>query len=325
MTNLLEPVEKVDIAIIGSGITGLSCARRLTLAGLQPLILDKGRGVGGRVATRRVEGYQFDHGAQYVHAKTSGFSRVIEEIISAGAAAHWVCEPDRVRTVGVPGMSSLAKHLADGLALRQGVQVGRIAAHTDGYRIEATGCAPVAVSRVVVTVPAPQIPGLLEKNHPLLNCLQDVAYAPCLTLMVVVKEHTAAFVSRNDNAHPLSWIARDGSKPGRSTQGASTWVAQASPEFSEAHLEDTPELMASCMLPLLCECIGAPLEQVVYAAAHRWRYARVTAPLGQPFLASPDRSLYLGGDWCLGPRVEAAWQSGMAIAEDILLHTPVHP
>jgi predicted NAD/FAD-dependent oxidoreductase len=35
-------------------------------------------------------------------------------------------------------------------------------------------------------------------------------------------------------------------------------------------------------------------------------------------LRSNDASLYLGGHWFLGPRVEAAWESGTAIAADLL-------
>jgi len=62
--------------------------------------------------------------------------------------------------------------------------------------------------------------------------------------------------------------------------------------------------------------VGA--SSVLLSAAHRWRYARVTQALGQPFLCSPDATLYLGGDWCIGARVEAAWSSGRAIAGDIL-------
>jgi hypothetical protein len=72
------------------------------------------------------------------------------------------------------------------------------------------------------------------------------------------------------------------------------------------------------MLPLLCDRLGAPLAAVTHASTHRWRYARVTHPLGQPFLRSDDASLYLGGDWCLGARIEAAWDSGIAIAADLL-------
>ena len=74
------------------------------------------------------------------------------------------------------------------------------------------------------------------------------------------------------------------------------------------------------MLPLLCERLGVTLDHVTHAAAHRWRYARVTQALGLPFLHNPEGTLYLGGDWCIGPRVEAAWTSGTAIAQAILDH-----
>ena len=96
------------------------------------------------------------------------------------------------------------------------------------------------------------------------------------------------------------------------------WVAQAGEAFSRAHLENTPTEIAAHMLPLLRDRLGVTPDQVTHAIAHRWRYARVTQALGQPFLCSPDATLYVGGDWCIGPRVEAAWTSGTAIADDIL-------
>jgi renalase len=76
--------------------------------------------------------------------------------------------------------------------------------------------------------------------------------------------------------------------------------------------------IASCMLPLLCDRLNISHDKVTHAAAHRWRYARVTRALGQPYISSADATLYLGGDWCIGARVEAAWDSGTALAEDIL-------
>jgi renalase len=72
------------------------------------------------------------------------------------------------------------------------------------------------------------------------------------------------------------------------------------------------------MLPLLCERLGADPGAVRHAAAHRWRYAKVAAPLGRPFARDPSGTLHAGGDWCLDARVEAAWLSGDAIARDIL-------
>ena len=72
------------------------------------------------------------------------------------------------------------------------------------------------------------------------------------------------------------------------------------------------------MLDLLCDRIGARRSSAIHAVAHRWRYASVAEPLGTPFLRNEDASLYLGGDWCLQGRVEAAWQSGTALADDLL-------
>ena len=41
-----------DVAIIGAGLAGLTCAQQLHQAGYRVVIVEKSRGVGGRVATR---------------------------------------------------------------------------------------------------------------------------------------------------------------------------------------------------------------------------------------------------------------------------------
>ncbi|MDP3490273.1 MAG: FAD-dependent oxidoreductase, partial [Phenylobacterium sp.] len=45
----------MKIAIIGAGMAGLSCAEALSDAGHAVQVLDKGRGPGGRMSTRRIE------------------------------------------------------------------------------------------------------------------------------------------------------------------------------------------------------------------------------------------------------------------------------
>jgi renalase len=304
----------IPIVIIGAGMAGLACARRLAHAGQAPVVLDKGRGIGGRVATRRVGALQFDHGAQYVNAHGAGFAAVLHSL--GNAVAGWQDGTGRTHSVGVPGMSAIPKALGAGLDIRQNAQVARLVQSDDGWALHLdTGT--VRAARVVVTVPAPQVAGLLGAEHPLVVALAPVQLVPCLTLMAAVTT-PAPFIARQDADDPLAWIAQDSAKPGRPQGPDTLWVAQAGEAFSRAYLEDDPTAIAARMLPLLCDRLGVTPDRVTHAAAHRWRYARVTQALGQPFLRNADATLYLGGDWCIGPRVEAAWTSGTAIANDIL-------
>jgi predicted NAD/FAD-dependent oxidoreductase len=213
-------------------------------------------------------------------------------------------------------MSAIPKALGAGLDIRQGVQVTRLQQDGEGWLLHLEA-GTQRCARLVVTAPAPQVTGLLGVGHPLLADLASVRLAPCLTLMAAVAG-PAPFITRHDKDDPLSWIAQDSSKAGRPQGMGALWVAQAGEAFSTAHLEKNAEEIATLMLPLLCDRLGVTPDRMTYAAAHRWRYARVTQALGQPFVRSADATLYLGGDWCIGPRLEAAWESGTAIAEAIL-------
>ncbi|WP_245969650.1 NAD(P)/FAD-dependent oxidoreductase [Thiocapsa rosea] len=305
------------IAIVGAGMAGLACARHLADAGYAPVVFDKGRGIGGRLATRRTpDGLQFDHGAQYVTARSTGFDALLKQAQTAGAAALWPDGSDQPHVVGTPGMTGLAKHLGQGLDIRQGTAVTGLHKADRGWTVTLAGETEV-FDRVVVTVPAPQVADLLGPEHPFSREVAGVRLDPCLTLMAAFTSDTPQpFIARADADDPLAWIAQDSSKPGRSA--AVCWVAQASTDWSTAHLDFAPDNLVSLMLPMLCDRLGADPSTVRYAAAHRWRYARVLVPLGRPFARDDSGTLYAGGDWCLGPRVEAAWTSGDAIARDIL-------
>jgi renalase len=306
--------------IIGAGMAGLACARRLAQSGMSATVLDKGRGIGGRMATRRVtldtQEIRFDHGAQFFTVKDAGFARMLDDL--PDAAALWDDGAATPHLVGQPGMSALPRRMGEGLSVQQQAEVTGLEKSENGWTITSADQRTHHAAQIVLTIPAPQAARLLGTDHPLSGVLRDVEMAPCLTLMAAfAADVPRPFVNRSDPDHPLAWIAQDSSKPDRSGD-VTTWVAQASPAWSAQYLEDTPEQITARMLPLLAEKLGISAKDALYAASHRWRYARVTKSLGQPFLHSGSDALYLGGDWCLGPRVEAAWQSGDAIARDII-------
>jgi len=309
----------MKIGIIGSGMTGLSCARHLAAGGLATEIIDKGRGMGGRLSTRRAGGaLMFDHGAQYLSVTDPSFKAMLGEAVDAGAAAEW---PDPGATpvfVGMPGMSGIAKHLGAGLNIRQSTEALGIKRYDRGWDVMLSSGEVEKFDQLVMTVPAPQTMALLEPNHPISRQIRLVQMEPCLTLMLALpaaQQTDFAINSLRDG--PIRWISRDSDKPGRDP-ATNCWIAHASTEWSREHLEIDKEAIAPVMLPLVADHLEIDADTALYVAAHRWRYAMASQPLEAPFVVDGTGSLYAGGDWCLGDSAEDAWRSGRAIAEAIL-------
>ena len=304
------------IGIVGAGVAGLSAARLLQRTGRKVVVLDKGRAPGGRLATRvSRDGHRFDHGAQYIGAKSPGFASVLKGALSTKAIAEWEPHPGIERFVGTPSMVDFAGHLARAAKVIQGVEVTKVRQDAKGWMV-ATSDGEMSFETLVLTCPAPQAASLLA-DQPAFAATAAVDMIPCLTIMAAFEDGPVpGFASLRDPDAALSWVAFDSDKPGRAP--GHRYVGQASEGFSRLNLEAEKPAIADMLLPDLCEAIGRSAKEVTYLAGHRWRYARVSTPLGLPFLADDARSLFVGGDWCLGARVESAWESGVAIAEAII-------
>ena len=75
---LLQLPDSVDTAIVGAGVAGLSCARRLVQAGQTVALIEASDGVGGRVRTDVVDGYRLDRGFQVVLTAYPEVQRAID-------------------------------------------------------------------------------------------------------------------------------------------------------------------------------------------------------------------------------------------------------
>ncbi|NNK78570.1 MAG: NAD(P)-binding protein [Litoreibacter sp.] len=310
------------IAVIGSGMAGLACARALADAGHAPVIFDKGRKPGGRLSLRQSrEGLQFDHGAQYVTAKSDAFSAFLDQAIAVGDAAIWDIdlenEDSERRVVGFPGMSSLLGHLSPGLEIRQGLRVTALVEYEDHVALHAEK----TVSQfdiVAITTPVVQTRDICAADEAFLDRMPRVEMEPCWTFMGAMKAGQSAPFTCLRNPDPaVSWIALNSTKPGRD-QDYDCWVLQASPEWSAENLEREADDVAEQLGRMLCDKIGCDPAEFVYARAHRWRYSQVKTSLGQPLIRSDGGRILAGGDWSLGKRAEHAFISGQAIARDLL-------
>ena len=78
----------VNIAIIGAGLSGLTAANILN-EHAKVTVFDKARGPSGRLATRRAEPYNFDHGCQFFSAKSNTFKELLAPMLRHGVIKCW--------------------------------------------------------------------------------------------------------------------------------------------------------------------------------------------------------------------------------------------
>lgn len=309
----------IDVAIIGGGVAGVACARSLADAGLSVVILEKSRGLGGRLATRRFDGgASADHGAQYATARSDAFSAFMGGTAwqPAPAGEAEVREP---WLVGVPEMNVPLKAAAAGLDVRANSLVTGLESAGTGWLLHIADASPLACRHVVSTAPAPQTEALLRPVAPkIADVVAQVEIAPCWSLMLLYDQPLDLdFDAWRGESAVLSWVARNSSKPGRAILPES-WTLHAGPDWSLQHLELERDEAADHMIAAFASIAGRDLPRPATLRAHRWRYALTTKPVGQPFLVDAAGTLYAGGDWCLGARLEYAYESGTAIAGDII-------
>ena len=295
-------MNKFKTVVIGAGIAGLTAARALRRAGENVLVLEKSRGLGGRAATRRLHGHRLDHGAQYFTVRDERFQTQVDQWLDEGQLKVWsegfhtltdkgleTPSGGHPRYVFPTGMNTIGKLLGAELEIQTQSKVERITRVGEGWRLELEGDSPITAERVLINVPAPQALALCrdaELSQETMNALQEVKFAPCFTLMAGYQrqdlEWRGVTVKAEEVSKTLSWMSRDSSKRSESSDEI-TLVLNASPDFSEKHLEGNREVVREEMLAA-ATALGEWITAPNWTDMQRWLYSMVTEPYPEPYL-----------------------------------------
>jgi len=312
------------IVVVGAGLAGLAAARSLN-NDHELVVVDKGRGVGGRMATRRMGDATIDHGAQFFTTHTDEFAAVVAGWQEAGLAQPWfrgrlgplgIVDADgHTRFRGTESMNAVAKHLAAGLDVRTGTAAISIsqADGSHGWTI-AIGDHSLQAEAVVLTPPVPQSLALLAAGEVALAtddlaALTALRYEPCLAVLAVLDAPSGlpepGAVDPEDG--PIDWMA-DNQRKGISASPAVTIHATA--DFSREHWSSPDEVVVATLLA----AAGLPAATSV-TQVQRWRYARpVDVHPARHLLAQGLPPLVFAGDAFGGTKVEGAVLSGRSAA-----------
>jgi predicted NAD/FAD-dependent oxidoreductase len=325
-----------DVVVLGAGLAGLSCGKELKKAGLNVKVVEKSAGVGGRLATRRLQDTWADHGAQYISVHGEVFSRFINDLQQQGIVKEWTRSVTQLTPEGIEssdsawfyprytcpqGMTAIAKHLATGQDVLLKTRIVSVRVQDSKWYLTPESGEEIATAAIISTLPAPQFLALfqnvLSTSSQMLKAVQSVKFHPNITIMAgypktqIIPDHWKAFRCVDDFI--LSWISCDSSKhPEQITQPV--FVFQSTAQFATQSL-DEPDLekVGKPMLKKAGEFLGAWLSHPEWWQLQRWRYALVQEPLGVDCLTTKiPLPLVCAGDWCAGKNLEGAYTSGLA-------------
>lgn len=343
-----------DVVVIGAGLSGLTAARQLHEFGYTVLVVDKSRGLGGRLATRRVNEQPIDHGCRFLQPGLANDFSLLDDLLAAQIIQPWrpqvLTLNQRDQIVAAPhaetyyispaGMNTVAKALAEGLLIQRPCQVTDVLPIPNGWQIKAettpANAEPIQARAVVMAIPAPQILPILESAQAQLpaltewlNQIEPVQFDPVITVMAGYAPDTDTrpnfqasgpdgWMFSGHDTSIVRWAALDSSKRPRAE--TPVVVVHSGPQFAALFLAaQILEPAGQELLDAASEKLGDWLKTPAWKQVHRWRYGFVTVPSGSNVVSAKAVPTLVGcGDWCGGYDAQAAVASGQAAAEKLV-------
>ena len=319
----------MDVLIVGAGMSGLMAARTLQGRGYSVQLIEGGRSVGGRLATRRVgDGGLADHGAQFFTVRSDTLQRYVDRWLAQDLVYVWGMgwsDGSVKRTAGDGharyacrgGMNALAKHLARDLEVRINRLVTRIEYNETGWTLEDSAGDSYQAGGLIMTPPVPEALALLTKNGVYLQqddqaAMQRIRFGPCLCGIHEIEGEAELPEpgAVQDFQANVYWVA-DNQAKGISQTAIVTSHANAkySRQNWDAPEADIVRELESAVQPYLKDD-----ARIVRTQLKKWRYSvPLTTHADECLLADSLPPLVFAGDAFGGRgRIEGAFLSGIA-------------
>ncbi|MGB5632314.1 MAG: FAD-dependent oxidoreductase [Waterburya sp.] len=320
-----RPITNSNCIVIGGGITGLITATVLQRRGIQVTVLDKGRGIGGRLATRRlsqgdsIEGV-FDYGTQYFSVKSPQFQVWVDDWLRQGVIKEWCqgfAEADgQPRYCGVNGTRGIAKYLAQDLDVHTSTKVIQLS-YDKQWQIETDSDQQYQGDMIVMTPPIPQSLSLLDASLIVLPLeirfsLEQIEYDSCIAILALLEKPSnipaPGGIALEDDS--LVWVA-DNYQKGISPDGYAVTL-HSTPKFSNDYWESDDAEIAYKLFTAAADYLDSP---VIKYQVHRWHYSLPKTFYAEPYLALSELPLVMTGDAFVASNLEGAVLSGIATGE----------
>jgi len=309
------------VAIIGAGLSGLSCAQALHAAGVAAQVFERSNHVGGRCATQLWQGHLVDLGVQFFTAQSAEFKkelltrlRQFRPIVSPLLDQDQQLIPNEFgpRFYVLQGNNYFAHILSQGVNVRLSTAVEPLT-----FRPSGVLCAGENFRAVVSSLPGPQTAQLFGLSQ------SPADYEPCL---VGLLEYAGTDLGRARECYgrilPRDPVVQatycENNKVGRIVGNKTVFVVEASPTFSRAFADAPSENYLPDLARRHEEIWSIPRGQMTAAYGHAWKLARPIAGTKQS-LRLPTGG-FICGDSRAEATVESVWLDGSKAAREVIAY-----
>ena len=313
------------IAVIGAGMSGVVLAKKFSALN-EVTVFEKSRGIGGRMATRRIDELHFDHGAQFFTAKSDEFKEFCQKAKDNNIIKEWKCRFAEIINgninvqshvdnesyfVAKPQMNSFCKYIGKDLNILLNKQIKFTNFDNNKWTLKTSkGELFGNFDYLFLAIPSHQAVNLIPESFKYFDTVSNIKMTGCFTLMLGFKENLnigfdAALVKNSI----INWISVNSSKPERPC-GFSI-VVNSDNQWANNNIEEDLEVVKEKMTTSLIEILNFDLNNNNYHNIHRWKYANADFREGDKSLFDSNLNLGVCGDWLIGGKVENAFLSGL--------------
>ena len=322
-----------NVAIIGAGITGVTVANLLQKK-YNLTVFEKSRGVGGRIATRRAEPYQFNHGAQYFKVENKEFKDFVQplmvnkiikplktnqiEILNKNVIKRTKIYNQQYFTAGSK-MNSVVKYLINNnFSIKLLCKIEKILKENDNwFIIDSNKVSYGPYNWLFITIPPNQAIEILYNNFKFLDIIKKIKMRSCYSLMLgfdEIKEFdfdTALFLDED-----VKWLSI--SKKILEKKEYYNLLINSSYNFAEQNINGSKDKISNYLIKQVSDILQCELNNYKHKALHFWKYAMSEKNNNLGSLFDEDLKVIVCGDWCMNGKVEGAFLSAKNAANKLL-------
>ena len=277
-----------DVIIVGAGLSGSYLAKKLNELGLNTLIVEKSKSIGGRFSTKPVGGSIADYGCQYLKPKTKEFSELIQNLKNKNLIKKSNILKDGEAFIAPYGMNKIPQYLSLGVSTLLNQKVSSIKKTSNQWEIK-TNSLILKSKTLVLTMPIKQVSELLKVSGLAIKNLPTVNYKSFYTITFQNMETIGSEpVLENDFA---PWICNNLLKGLSIDQNSFT--VNINEELSNTLLNTEDNKKHELIKRHLKE---SGFKNISYYNLHYWKYAFTEGQNNMVNYFNKDNMLALCGD-----------------------------